>query len=239
MKAVDRFEYRRGYKFSTYATWWIRQAITRAIADQARMIEFQFTRSRSPSTRWNASAEMGRHRTGRLPKPTELAGEMQLPVVKVDKLLRASEAPLSLDVPLDEEGDEISPMCWKTGELFRRKMCTVHHDLYETVQKLLGDLKPREAEIIRLRFGIDTLAEQTLEEIGQQFDLTRERIRQIEAKALRKLAYPSLRMCWDFCLFPAIGHANQHAPIPTRPTQGQRDAGSPARAGLLHGHRLG
>ncbi|MDG4552755.1 MAG: sigma-70 family RNA polymerase sigma factor [Candidatus Competibacter sp.] len=200
MKAVDKFEYRRGYKFSTCATWWIRQAITRAIADQARTI-------RIPVHAVEAINKMERlggdweNRTGRLPKPAELAGEIQLPVAKVDKLLRASEEPLSLDVPLDDEGDEYLVDVLEDRRTLALETVAVNRDLYQVVQKLLDDLKPREAEIIRRRFGIDLPSEQTLEEIGQQFDVTRERIRQIEAKALKRLAHPSrVELLRDFSL---------------------------------------
>ena len=190
MKAVDKFEYRRGYKFSTYATWWIRQAITRAIADQARTIRIPVHAVEAI----NKMERLGRdweRRTGRLPKLAELAGEMPLSVAKVNQLLRAPEEPLSLDVPVDEAGDESLVDTLEDRRTLPLEQVVVGRNLYQIVQKLLDDLKPRDAEVIRRRFGIDQLSEQTLEEIGQQFDVTRERIRQIEAKALRKLEHPS------------------------------------------------
>ena len=207
MKAVDKFEYRRGYKFSTYATWWIRQAITRAIADQARIIRIPVHAVEAI----NKMERLGRdweRRTGRLPKPAELAGEMPLSVAKVDQLLRASEEPLSLDVPVDEAGDESLVDTLEDRRTLPLEQGVVGRNLYQIVQKLLDDLKPRDAEVIRRRFGLDQLSEQTLEEIGQQFDVTRERIRQIEAKALRKLEHPSRSdVLRDF--LPLPGHRSR------------------------------
>ncbi len=189
MKAVDKFEYRRGYKFSTYATWWIRQAITRAIADQAHTIRIPVHMIETLNKMNYIQRELERE-MGRVPKPSELAGRMELPVEKIHKLLQVPEEPVSMDTPVDDESDEHLVDLLEDRQILPPETVAIHRDLHETVQKLLGDLKPREAEIIRRRFGIDQLSEQTLEEIGQQFDLTRERIRQIEAKALKKLAHP-------------------------------------------------
>ncbi len=207
MKAVDKFEYRRGYKFSTYATWWIRQAITRAIADQARMI-------RIPVHMIETLNKMNYHRReleremGRAPKPSDLAGRMELPVERIHKLLQVPEEPVSMDTPVDDESDERIADFLEDRQILPPETVAIHRDLYETVQKLLGVLKPREAEIIRLRFGIDTLSAQTLEEIGQQFDLTRERIRQIEVKALKNLAHPNRSdVLRDF--LPLPGHRSR------------------------------
>ncbi len=190
MKAVDKFEYRRGYKFSTYATWWIRQAITRAIADQARTIRIPVHMIETLNKMNYLQRELERA-MGRPPKPSELAGRMELPVERIYRLLQIPEEPVSMDTPLDDESDEHLADLLEDRQILPPESVAIHRDQYETLQKLLGDLKPREAEIIRQRFGIDQLSEQTLEEIGQQFDLTRERIRQIEAKALKKLAHPS------------------------------------------------
>ncbi|MDG4550720.1 MAG: sigma-70 family RNA polymerase sigma factor [Candidatus Contendobacter sp.] len=189
MKAVDKFEYRRGYKFSTYATWWIRQAITRAIADRARTIRIPVHMIETLNKMNYIQRELERE-MGRVPKPSELAGRMELPVEKIHKLLQVPEEPVSMDTPVDDESDEHLVDLLEDRQILPPETVAIHRDLHETVQKLLGDLKPREAEIIRRRFGIGQLSEQTLEEIGQQFDLTRERIRQIEAKALKKLAHP-------------------------------------------------
>jgi RNA polymerase primary sigma factor len=190
MKAVDKFEYRRGYKFSTYATWWIRQAITRAIADQARAIRIPVHMIETLNKMNYIQRDLERQ-MGRAPKPSELADRMELPVARIHKLLQVPEEPLSMDTPVDDESDEYLPDLLEDRQILPPETVAIHRDLHETVQKLLSDLKPREAEIIRRRFGIDQLSEQTLEEIGQQFDVTRERIRQIEAKALKKLAHPS------------------------------------------------
>ncbi|MFO1423215.1 MAG: sigma-70 family RNA polymerase sigma factor [Candidatus Competibacteraceae bacterium] len=189
MKAVDKFEYRRGYKFSTYATWWIRQAITRAIADQARTIRIPVHMIETLNKMNYLQRKLERE-MGRVPKPSELAGRMELPVERIHKLLQVLEEPVSMDTPVGDEGDERLADFLEERQILLPETVAVNRDLYETVQKLLGDIKPREAEIIRRRFGIDQLSEQTLEEIGQQFDVTRERIRQIEAKALKKLAHP-------------------------------------------------
>jgi len=190
MKAVDKFEYRRGYKFSTYATWWIRQAITRAIADQARTIRIPVHMIETLNKMNYIQRELERE-MGRVPKPSELAGRMELPVEKIHKLLQVPEEPVSMDTPVDDKSDEHLADLLEDHQILPPETVAVYRTLYETMQKLLSDLKPREAEIIRRRFGIGQLSERTLEEIGQQFDLTRERIRQIEAKALKKLAHPS------------------------------------------------
>lgn len=190
MKAVDKFEYQRGYKFSTYATWWIRQAISRAIADQARIIRIPVHAVEAINKLEYLSKELQKQ-TGQEPTPSVLAAQIGWPVQKIQKLLRAAEETLSIDAPLDSESEATLVDLLEDRESIQPEAVAIQDSLYKTVQKLLDDLKPRDAEVIRRRFGIDVLSAQTLEEIGQQFDVTRERIRQIESKALKKLAHPS------------------------------------------------
>jgi RNA polymerase primary sigma factor len=181
MKAVDKFEYRRGYKFSTYATWWIRQAITRAIADQARTIRIPVhmieTINKLIRTQRYLMQELGREAT-----PEELADKMEMPVDKVRKVLRIAKEPISLEQPIGEEEDSI------LGDFIEDKNA-ISRDLSGATRRVLSTLTPREEKVLRMRFGIGERSDHTLEEVGQDFDVTRERIRQIEAKALRKLRH--------------------------------------------------
>jgi RNA polymerase primary sigma factor len=182
MKAVDKFEYRRGYKFSTYATWWIRQAITRSIADQARTIRIPVHMIETINKLNRISRQMLQE-MGREPTPDELAGRMEMPEDKVRKVLKIAKEPISMETPIGDDEDS------HLGD-FIEDAATVE-SLRETVHGVLSQLTPREAKVLRMRFGIDLSTDHTLEEVGKQFDVTRERIRQIEAKALRKLRHPS------------------------------------------------
>jgi RNA polymerase primary sigma factor len=190
MKAVDKFEYRRGYKFSTYATWWIRQAITRSIADQARTIRIPVHMIETINKLNRISRQMLQE-MGREPTPEELGDRMEMPEDKVRRVLKIAKEPISMETPIGDDedsnlGDFIedpqigSPIELATGEGLR-----------EATKDILGGLTAREAKVLRMRFGIDMNTDHTLEEVGKQFDVTRERIRQIEAKALRKLRHPS------------------------------------------------
>ena len=190
MKAVDKFEYQRGYKFSTYATWWIRQAITRAIADQARTIRIPVHMIETI----NKLVRTSRHlvqQLGREPTPEEIGERMEMPLEKVRKILKIAKEPISLETPIGEEEDS------HLGDFIEDKKAVspieaaVRYDLQRQISTTLGALTPREEKIIRKRFGIGEATDHTLEEVGQDFDVTRERIRQIEAKALRKLRHPS------------------------------------------------
>ncbi|RST30970.1 RNA polymerase sigma factor RpoD [Sphingomonas ginkgonis] len=190
MKAVDKFEYRRGYKFSTYATWWIRQAITRSIADQARTIRIPVHMIETI----NKLVRTGRqflHETGRDPTPEELAERLSMPLEKVRKVMKIAKEPISLETPIGDEEDS------HLGDFIEDKNAVIPVDaaiqanLKETVTRVLASLTPREERVLRMRFGIGMNTDHTLEEVGQQFSVTRERIRQIEAKALRKLKHPS------------------------------------------------
>jgi len=190
MKAVDKFEYRRGYKFSTYATWWIRQAITRSIADQARTIRIPVhmieTINKLNRVRRQLLQKFGREAT-----PEELATEMELPEYKIIKILKIAKEPLSMETPVgDDEDSNIGDFIEDTN-LSSPVDITTKESLRETTGELLNNLSPREAKVLKMRFGIDMNTDHTLEEVGRQFDVTRERIRQIEAKALRKLRHPS------------------------------------------------
>ncbi len=190
MKAVDKFEYRRGYKFSTYATWWVRQAITRSIADQARTIRIPVhmieTINKLNRVRRQLLQKFGREAT-----PEELATEMELPEYKITKILKIAKEPLSMETPVgDDEDSSIGDFIEDTN-LSSPVEITTKESLRETTSELLNNLSPREAKVLKMRFGIDMNTDHTLEEVGRQFDVTRERIRQIEAKALRKLRHPS------------------------------------------------
>src|SRR5467141_3680716 len=190
MKAVDKFEYRRGYKFSTYATWWIRQAITRSIADQARTIRIPVHMIETINKIVRTSRQM-LHEIGREPTPEELAEKLAMPLEKVRKVLKIAKEPISLETPIGDEEDS------HLGDFIEDKNAVLPLDaaiqanLRETTTRVLASLTPREERVLRMRFGIGMNTDHTLEEVGQQFSVTRERIRQIEAKALRKLKHPS------------------------------------------------
>jgi RNA polymerase primary sigma factor len=190
MKAVDKFEYRRGYKFSTYATWWIRQAITRSIADQARTIRIPVHMIETINKIVRTSRQM-LSEFGREPTPEELAKKLAMPLDKVRKVLKIAKEPVSLETPVGDEEDS------NLGDFIEDKNALIPVDaaiqsgLRNTTTKILATLTPREERVLRMRFGIGMNTDHTLEEVGQQFSVTRERIRQIEAKALRKLKHPS------------------------------------------------
>jgi RNA polymerase primary sigma factor len=190
MKAVDKFEYRRGYKFSTYATWWIRQAITRSIADQARTIRIPVHMIETIN-KLNRVRRQLLQKFGREASAEELATEMELPEYKILKILKIAKEPLSMETPVgDDEDSNIGDFIEDTS-LSSPVEITTRESLKETTSELLSNLSPREAKVLKMRFGIDMNTDHTLEEVGRQFDVTRERIRQIEAKALRKLRHPS------------------------------------------------
>ncbi|WP_112322457.1 RNA polymerase sigma factor RpoD [Oceanibium sediminis] len=190
MKAVDKFEYRRGYKFSTYATWWIRQAITRSIADQARTIRIPVHMIETINKLVRTGRQM-LHEIGREPTPEELAEKLQMPLEKVRKVMKIAKEPISLETPIGDEEDS------QLGDFIEDKNAVlplesaIQGNLKETTTRVLASLTPREERVLRMRFGIGMNTDHTLEEVGQQFSVTRERIRQIEAKALRKLKHPS------------------------------------------------
>jgi RNA polymerase primary sigma factor len=191
MKAVDKFEYRRGYKFSTYATWWIRQAITRSIADQARTIRIPVHMIETIN-KLNRIARQILQATGKEPSPEELSKKMGLPEDKIRKILKIAKEPISMETPIgDDDGDShLGDFIEDTTVLSPIDAATIE-GLRENVNEILATLTPREAKVLRMRFGIDMNTDHTLEEVGKQFDVTRERIRQIEAKALRKLRHPT------------------------------------------------
>ena len=189
MKAVDKFEYRRGYKFSTYATWWIRQAITRSIADQARTIRIPVHMIETINKIVRSSRQLILE-LGREPTPEELSVRLKMPIEKVRKVLKIAKEPVSLETPIGDDDDSF------LGDFIEDKNAVIPEDavmqlnLRETTTKILSTLTPREERVLRMRFGIGMSSDHTLEEVGQQFSVTRERIRQIEAKALRKLKHP-------------------------------------------------
>ena len=190
MKAVDKFEYRRGYKFSTYATWWIRQAITRSIADQARTIRIPVHMIETINKIIRTSRQM-LHELGYEPTPNELADRLSMSVDKVRKVLKITREPVSLDNPIgDEDGGSLGDFIEDKNALPPLE-AAILGNLRETTTRVLASLTPREERVLRMRFGIGMNTDHTLEEVGQQFFVTRERIRQIEAKALRKLKHPS------------------------------------------------
>jgi RNA polymerase primary sigma factor len=190
MKAVDKFEYRRGYKFSTYATWWIRQAITRSIADQARTIRIPVHMIETINKLNRISRQM-LQQFGREPTPEELAKEMDMPEDKIRKVLKIAKEPISMETPIGDDEDSHLGDFIEDGNASSPIESATETGLMETVRDVLAGLTPREAKVLRMRFGIDMNTDHTLEEVGKQFDVTRERIRQIEAKALRKLRHPS------------------------------------------------
>ena len=190
MKAVDKFEYRRGYKFSTYATWWIRQAITRSIADQARTIRIPVHMIETINKLNRISRQM-LQQYGREATPEELAKEMDMPEDKIRKVLKIAKEPISMETPIGDDEDSHLGDFIEDTNVESPVENTVNINLSETVRDVLAGLTPREAKVLRMRFGIDMNTDHTLEEVGKQFDVTRERIRQIEAKALRKLRHPS------------------------------------------------
>jgi RNA polymerase primary sigma factor len=190
MKAVDKFEYRRGYKFSTYATWWIRQAITRAIADQARTIRIPVHMIETINKLIRTSRLLVQQ-LGREPNPEEIAVKMELPVDKVRKVLKIAKEPISLETPIGEEEDSYLGDFIEDKKIINPADAVMNINLSEQTRKVLATLTPREEKVLRMRFGIGEKSDHTLEEVGQDFFVTRERIRQIEAKALRKLRHPS------------------------------------------------
>lgn len=190
MKAVDKFEYRRGYKFSTYATWWIRQAITRAIADQARTIRIPVHMIETINKLIRTSRHLVQE-LGREPTPEEIAEKMEMPLAKVRKVLKIAKEPISLDTPIGEEEDSHLGDFIEDANALAPTEAVVNYNLSAQTRKVLATLAPREEKVLRMRFGIGEKSDHTLEEVGQDFEVTRERIRQIEAKALRKLRHPS------------------------------------------------
>ncbi len=190
MKAVDKFEYQRGYKFSTYATWWIRQAITRAIADQARTIRIPVHMIETINKLIRTSRQLVQE-NGREPSPEEIAERMQLPLDKVRKVLKIAKEPISLETPIGEEEDSHLGDFIEDKGVISPIEAVIKANLSESTAKVLATLTPREEKVLRMRFGIGEKSDHTLEEVGQDFEVTRERIRQIEAKALRKLRHPS------------------------------------------------
>ena len=190
MKAVDKFEYRRGYKFSTYATWWIRQAITRSIADQARTIRIPVHMIETINKLVRTSRQM-MHEIGREPTPEELAAKLMMPLDKVRKVMKIAKEPISLETPIGDEEDSHLGDFIEDKNAMQPIDSAINANLKETTTRILASLTPREERVLRMRFGIGMNSDHTLEEVGQQFAVTRERIRQIEAKALRKLKHPS------------------------------------------------
>ena len=190
MKAVDKFEYQRGYKFSTYATWWIRQAITRSIADQARTIRIPVHMIETINKLVRTSRQILSER-GREPTPEELAKKLAMPLERVRKVLKISKEPISLETPVGDEEDSNLGDFIEDQNALQPLDASIRSNLGESTTKILATLTPREERVLRMRFGIGMNTDHTLEEVGLQFSVTRERIRQIEAKALRKLKHPS------------------------------------------------
>jgi RNA polymerase primary sigma factor len=192
MKAVDKFEYRRGYKFSTYATWWIRQAITRSIADQARTIRIPVHMIETIN-KMNRISRQILQETGTEPDPATLAAKMDMPEDKIRKILKIPKEPIFLETPIEDDDDDDSHL----GDFIEDSAtlspidAVLFGSMRDIVKEVLDSLTPREAKVLRMRFGVEMSSDQTLEEVGKQFDVTRERIRQIEAKALRKIRHPS------------------------------------------------
>jgi len=190
MKAVDKFEYRRGYKFSTYATWWIRQAITRSIADQARTIRIPVHMIETIN-KMNRISRQILQETGREPDPAELAEKMEMPEEKIRKIMKISKEPISMETPIGDDDDSHLGDFIEDSVTLAPSEAAMYSSLKDATKEVLDTLTPREAKVLRMRFGIDMNTDHTLEEVGKQFDVTRERIRQIEAKALRKLRHPT------------------------------------------------
>lgn len=190
MKAVDKFEYRRGYKFSTYATWWIRQAITRSIADQARTIRIPVHMIETIN-KMNRINRQILQETGAEPDPATLAAKMDMPEDKIRKILKIAKEPISMETPIGDDDDSHLGDFIEDGATLAPAEAALHGSMRDVVKEVLDSLTPREAKVLRMRFGVEMSSDQTLEEVGKQFDVTRERIRQIEAKALRKLRHPS------------------------------------------------
>ncbi|MEC5208720.1 MULTISPECIES: RNA polymerase sigma factor RpoD [Vogesella] len=190
MKAVDKFEYRRGYKFSTYATWWIRQAITRSIADQARTIRIPVHMIETIN-KMNRISRQILQETGREPDPAELAEKMEMPEDKIRKIMKISKEPISMETPIGDDDDSHLGDFIEDSVTVAPAEAAMYASLRDATKEVLDSLTPREAKVLRMRFGIDMNTDHTLEEVGKQFDVTRERIRQIEAKALRKLRHPT------------------------------------------------
>jgi RNA polymerase primary sigma factor len=190
MKAVDKFEYRRGWKFSTYATWWVRQAVTRALADQARTIRVPVHMIETINKLNRISREI-LQRTGQEAHPSVLATRMELPEEKVRSILKIAKQPVSLETPVGEDADATLGDMIEDSSASSPADAAVHASMRAAIDDAFEALTPREAKVLRMRFGIDTASDYTLEEVGKQFDVTRERIRQIESKAIRKLMHPS------------------------------------------------
>jgi RNA polymerase primary sigma factor len=190
MKAVDKFEYRRGFKFSTYATWWIRQAITRSIADQARTIRIPVHMIETIN-KMNRISRQILQETGIEPDPATLAEKMEMPEDKIRKILKISKEPISMETPIGDDEDSHLGDFIEDGQTLAPVDAAIYASLRDATSEVLESLTPREAKVLRMRFGIEMNTDHTLEEVGKQFDVTRERIRQIEAKALRKLRHPT------------------------------------------------
>jgi RNA polymerase primary sigma factor len=190
MKAVDKFEYRRGWKFSTYATWWVRQAVTRALADQGRTIRVPVHMVETINKLNRISREI-LQKTGREAHPAVLAERMEMSEDKIRNILKVAKQPVSLETPVGEEADTTLGDMIEDASATSPAEAALHADMQAAVKDALDSLTPREAKVLRMRFGIETASDHTLEEVGKQFDVTRERIRQIESKAMRKLMHPS------------------------------------------------
>ena len=190
MKAVDKFEYRRGYKFSTYATWWIRQAITRSIADQARTIRIPVHMIETIN-KMNRISRQILQETGIEPDAATLALKMEIPEDKIRKIMKIAKEPISMETPIGDDDDSHLGDFIEDGNTLAPAEAALHDSMRDVVKDILDSLTPREAKVLRMRFGIEMSTDHTLEEVGKQFDVTRERIRQIEAKALRKMRHPS------------------------------------------------